>query len=144
MCEVRSRLLNRNRSHILEECDYFLWLKRAINKNYQIPNMATQKEVGVGDFVLMDKIDIDSFMKNLKLRYLCAHFYRYSKQLLIFGSMTVYLNLVLYWMFVCFLQCLNEYFWIFCANLTDVYYSNTILKHASFLHMLIFIIYHVS
>lgn len=25
-------------------------------------------EVGVGDFVLMDKIDIDNFMRNLELR----------------------------------------------------------------------------
>lgn len=30
--------------------------------------MATQKEVGVGDFVLLDTIDTESFMKNLKLR----------------------------------------------------------------------------
>lgn len=27
-----------------------------------------QGEVGVGDFVLMDKIDIDNFMRNLELR----------------------------------------------------------------------------
>lgn len=31
--------------------------------------MATQKEVGVGDFVLLDTIDIESFMRNLKLRW---------------------------------------------------------------------------
>jgi hypothetical protein len=30
--------------------------------------MATQREVGVGDFVLLEKIDVDSFMKNLELR----------------------------------------------------------------------------
>lgn len=27
-----------------------------------------QGEVGVGDFVLLDKIDIDNFMRNLELR----------------------------------------------------------------------------
>lgn len=30
--------------------------------------MAHQGEVGVGDFVLLDKIDIENFMKNLELR----------------------------------------------------------------------------
>lgn len=30
--------------------------------------MAMQKEVGVGDFVLMDKIDLEHFMKNIELR----------------------------------------------------------------------------
>ncbi|KAJ8977280.1 hypothetical protein NQ317_006808 [Molorchus minor] len=30
--------------------------------------MAMQREVGVGDFVLLDKIDLDNFMKNLELR----------------------------------------------------------------------------
>lgn len=30
--------------------------------------MATTKEVGVGDFVLMDKIDMEHFMKNLEVR----------------------------------------------------------------------------
>lgn len=30
--------------------------------------MAAAREVGVGDFVLMDKIDLDNFMKNLELR----------------------------------------------------------------------------
>lgn len=30
--------------------------------------MAMQREVGVGDFVLMDKIDLDNFMKNLEQR----------------------------------------------------------------------------
>lgn len=31
--------------------------------------MAMQREVGVGDFVLLDKIDLDNFMKNLEQRY---------------------------------------------------------------------------
>lgn len=30
--------------------------------------MAMQREVGVGDFVLLDKIDLDNFMKNLEQR----------------------------------------------------------------------------
>lgn len=39
--------------------------------------MAGHKEVGVGDFVLMDKIDIDSFMKNLELRFKNGKIYTY-------------------------------------------------------------------
>nr|XP_023024555.1 myosin-IA isoform X1 [Leptinotarsa decemlineata] len=39
--------------------------------------MAMQKEVGVGDFVLMDKIDLDNFMKNLQVRFQNGHIYTY-------------------------------------------------------------------
>lgn len=39
--------------------------------------MAMQKEAGVGDFVLMDTIDLDSFMRNLELRY-CSVFAQVS------------------------------------------------------------------
>lgn len=31
--------------------------------------MSTQQPVGVGDFVLLDKIDLENFMNNLELRY---------------------------------------------------------------------------
>ncbi|XP_022906681.1 unconventional myosin ID isoform X2 [Onthophagus taurus] len=39
--------------------------------------MATTKEVGVGDFVLLDKIDIDNFMKNLEQRFKHNYIYTY-------------------------------------------------------------------
>lgn len=39
--------------------------------------MATQKEVGVGDFVLMDKIDLENFMTNLELRFKNGYIYTY-------------------------------------------------------------------
>ncbi|CAH1988239.1 unnamed protein product [Acanthoscelides obtectus] len=39
--------------------------------------MAMQREVGVGDFVLLDKIDLDSFMKNLQLRFKNGKIYTY-------------------------------------------------------------------
>ncbi|CAH0564005.1 unnamed protein product [Brassicogethes aeneus] len=39
--------------------------------------MATEREVGVGDFVLMDKIDLDSFMQNLEHRFKNGFIYTY-------------------------------------------------------------------
>ncbi|XP_025831898.1 myosin-IA isoform X2 [Agrilus planipennis] len=39
--------------------------------------MTIQKEIGVGDFVLLDKIDLDSFMKNLELRFKHGKIYTY-------------------------------------------------------------------
>ncbi|XP_050497892.1 unconventional myosin ID isoform X1 [Diabrotica virgifera virgifera] len=39
--------------------------------------MAMQREVGVGDFVLMDKIDLDNFMKNIELRFKNGFIYTY-------------------------------------------------------------------
>nr|CAH7751170.1 unnamed protein product [Callosobruchus chinensis] len=39
--------------------------------------MAMQREVGVGDFVLLDKIDLDSFMKNLQQRFKNGKIYTY-------------------------------------------------------------------
>ncbi|XP_030751648.1 unconventional myosin ID isoform X2 [Sitophilus oryzae] len=39
--------------------------------------MATTREVGVGDFVLMDKIDLDNFMENLQLRFKNGLIYTY-------------------------------------------------------------------
>lgn len=36
-----------------------------------------QQEVGVGDFVLMDKIDLENFMKNLELRFKNGKIYTY-------------------------------------------------------------------
>lgn len=34
--------------------------------------VVNQSEVGVGDFVLLDKIDIENFMRNLELRWVGA------------------------------------------------------------------------
>ncbi|XP_018562187.1 myosin-IA isoform X2 [Anoplophora glabripennis] len=39
--------------------------------------MAMQREVGVGDFVLMDKIDLENFMQNLELRFKNGKIYTY-------------------------------------------------------------------
>ncbi|KAK4874738.1 hypothetical protein RN001_014098 [Aquatica leii] len=39
--------------------------------------MNTQKEVGVGDFVLLDKIDIENVMKNLEIRFKNGKIYTY-------------------------------------------------------------------
>lgn len=44
--------------------------------------MTTPQPVGVGDFVLLDKIDLENFMQNLEIRYtlsvpLCAKFNLY-------------------------------------------------------------------
>ncbi|XP_017774628.1 PREDICTED: myosin-IA [Nicrophorus vespilloides] len=39
--------------------------------------MATHREVGVGDFVLLDKIDLDHFMKNLEMRFRNGYIYTY-------------------------------------------------------------------
>ncbi|GLV32974.1 Myosin 31DF [Carabus blaptoides fortunei] len=39
--------------------------------------MATHKEVGVGDFVLMDEINIENFMRNLELRFKNGKIYTY-------------------------------------------------------------------
>ncbi|KAG5889110.1 hypothetical protein JTB14_003913 [Gonioctena quinquepunctata] len=39
--------------------------------------MAMQREAGVGDFVLMDKIDLDNFMQNLQVRFKNGHIYTY-------------------------------------------------------------------
>ncbi|XP_044253205.1 unconventional myosin ID-like [Tribolium madens] len=39
--------------------------------------MQMQREVGVGDFVLLDKIDLDNFMKNLELRFKHGKIYTY-------------------------------------------------------------------
>lgn len=48
--------------------------------------MVNQGEVGVGDFVLMDKIDIDNFMENLELRWVKA--WQQVKQALLFSYVT--------------------------------------------------------
>lgn len=49
----------------VQRCSSEIVFNSGLNRAY---TMAMQSEVGVGDFVLMDKIDIDNFMKNLELR----------------------------------------------------------------------------
>ena len=46
-----------------------VFVKRRTSKNEDWRKMATHREVGVGDFVLLDKIDLENFMKNLELRW---------------------------------------------------------------------------
>ncbi|KAI4456265.1 myosin [Holotrichia oblita] len=56
--------------------------------------MATQKEVGVGDFVLLDKIDIDHFMQNLELRFKNGYIYTYIGEVCV--SVNPYKQLPIY------------------------------------------------
>lgn len=45
------------------------WIKKLMQLKQYGTIMTTHKEVGVGDFVLLDKIDLENFMKNLHLRW---------------------------------------------------------------------------
>ncbi|XP_076272228.1 unconventional myosin ID isoform X2 [Rhynchophorus ferrugineus] len=56
--------------------------------------MASVKEVGVGDFVLMDKIDLDHFMENLELRFRHGFIYTYIGEVCI--SVNPYKNMNIY------------------------------------------------
>ncbi|CAG9773885.1 unnamed protein product [Ceutorhynchus assimilis] len=56
--------------------------------------MATTREVGVGDFVLMDKIDLDNFMQNLEIRFKNGLIYTYIGEVCVsvnpYRSMNIY------------------------------------------------------
>ncbi|KAF5295154.1 hypothetical protein FQR65_LT10542 [Abscondita terminalis] len=56
--------------------------------------MNTQKEVGVGDFVLLDKIDIDNFMRNLEIRFKNGKIYTYIGEVCV--SMNPYRTMNIY------------------------------------------------
>ncbi|XP_019771399.1 unconventional myosin ID isoform X1 [Dendroctonus ponderosae] len=56
--------------------------------------MATTTEVGVGDFVLMDVIDLDHFMENLKIRFKDGLIYTYIGEVCV--SVNPYRNMNIY------------------------------------------------
>ena len=53
--------------------------KYFIDNKYNFPsfNMFNDKEVGVGDFVLLPQINMENFLENLKVRHASGHIYTY-------------------------------------------------------------------
>ena len=51
-------------------------------------------EYGKADFVLLEEVNIESFMKNLKLRYMKGKVYSYIGEVVV--SVNPYRNLVIY------------------------------------------------
>ena len=54
-----------------------MWVNISVKKKTLELKMSFDKEVGVGDFVLLPQINMESFLENLKVRHSGGYIYTY-------------------------------------------------------------------